>query len=323
MAQFGPALNVEVFCANSFYVKDRVERANRTLQECLVKELRLAGTLTWTPQMCFCPIFHNHASLRAIVSAQGFQSKPTPSCAKSLDRILLAWQANPMHALFPICLTVLGVVATSAQSDCSSDAVIVFDGSGSMAEMGFNDIQEPRIFEARRAMANAIPQISQARRLGLVIYGPNGADECSGIDLRFAPIADAAPKILADVNALEPAGSTPLAEAVKLAVETLDYQNKPATVVVVTDGKETCGGQPCALAVDLAANGMDTTVHVIGFKVRATFFSWDKEVNGSEAKVESVSRCLADSTGGTYTSAETLDQLIAALKETLGCQLLF
>jgi Ca-activated chloride channel family protein len=228
-----------------------------------------------------------------------------------------------MHSLFPLCLTVLGVIATSAQSDCSSDAMIVFDGSGSMAEMGFNDIQEPRIFEARRAMANAIPQISQVRPLGLVIYGPNGADECSGLDLRFAPIADAAPKILADVNALEPTGSTPLTEAVKLAAETLDYQNKPATVVVVTDGKETCGGQPCALAVDLAADGMDTTVHVIGFKVRATFFSWDKEVNGSEAKVESVSRCLADSTGGTYTSAETLEQLTAALKETLGCQLLF
>lgn len=192
-----------------------------------------------------------------------------------------------------------------------------------MAEMGFNDINEPRIFEARRAMADVIPQIAQNRRLGLVIYGPNGADECSGLDLRFAPMTDAAARVLTDVNALEPTGSTPLTEAVKLAAETLDYKAKPAMVVLVTDGKETCGGQPCSLAADLAAVGMDTTVHVIGFKVRASFFSWDREVNGSEAKVDSVSRCLADRTGGTYTSAETLEQLIAALEKTLGCKLLF
>lgn len=36
-------LNIEVLCANSSQAKGRVERANRTLQDWLVKELRLAG----------------------------------------------------------------------------------------------------------------------------------------------------------------------------------------------------------------------------------------------------------------------------------------
>jgi len=213
--------------------------------------------------------------------------------------------------------------ATAAQSDCATDAMIVFDGSGSMAEMGFNDINEPRIFEARRALAKTIPQIAETRRLGLVIYGPNGADDCSGLDLRFAPMTDAAPRLLADVNTLQPTGNTPLTEAVKLAADTLDYTHKSATIVLVTDGKETCDGQPCALAADLAADGADTTVHVIGFKVRAAFFSWKRQNGTDQTPVESVSKCLADRTAGTYTSAETLDQLIAALEKTLGCQLLF
>jgi len=213
--------------------------------------------------------------------------------------------------------------ATAAQSDCATDAMIVFDGSGSMAEMGFNDINEPRIFEARRALAKTIPQIAETRRLGLVIYGPNGADDCSGLDLRFAPMTDAAPRLLADVNTLQPTGNTPLTEAVKLAADTLDYTHKSATIVLVTDGKETCDGQPCALAADLAAHGADTTVHVIGFKVRAAFFSWKRQNGTDQTPVESVSKCLADRTAGTYTSAETLDQLIAALEKTLGCQLLF
>jgi len=46
MAQFGRALNtlnIEILCANSSQAKGRVERANRTLQDRLVKELRLAG----------------------------------------------------------------------------------------------------------------------------------------------------------------------------------------------------------------------------------------------------------------------------------------
>jgi hypothetical protein len=46
MTQFGRALaelDIEILCANSSQAKGRVERANRTLQDRLVKELRLAG----------------------------------------------------------------------------------------------------------------------------------------------------------------------------------------------------------------------------------------------------------------------------------------
>jgi transposase len=46
MTQFGRALaelNIEILCANSSQAKGRVERANRTLQDRLVKELRMAG----------------------------------------------------------------------------------------------------------------------------------------------------------------------------------------------------------------------------------------------------------------------------------------
>lgn len=222
--------------------------------------------------------------------------------------------------LFALCLAATPAAATD---DCSADAMIVFDGSGSMAEMGFNDIDEPRIFEARRAMADVIPDIARNRHLGLVIYGPNGVDECTGLDLRFAPMANAAQAVMDAVNTLEPTGSTPLTAAVGLAAQTLDYTRKPATIVLVTDGKETCNGQPCALAAELAATGVDTTVHVIGFKVRGSFFSWDRQTDNDYNVADAVSRCLADRTGGTYASAETLDDLVEALRASLGCALLF
>ncbi len=228
-----------------------------------------------------------------------------------------------MRYLVPFALSFCGASSALATDNCAADAMIVFDGSGSMAEMGFNHIDEPRIFEARRAMAEAIPQIAQDRNLGLVIYGPDGPDECSGVDLRFAPRADAATPILDAVDQLEPGGSTALTQAVKLAAHTLQFETRPATILLVTDGKETCGGAPCALATELVRDGVDTTVHVIGFKVRGSFFSWDQQNENDYTAAESVARCLADDTGGTYASAETLDQLIAAIRVTLGCNVLF
>ncbi|MEP1587037.1 MAG: VWA domain-containing protein [Tateyamaria sp.] len=236
---------------------------------------------------------------------------------------MIVCHAFSMRILGSLILSALYATSAGATDNCAADAMVVFDGSGSMAEMGFNDINEPRIFEARRAISDTIPEIAERRRLGLVVYGPMGVDECTGVDLRFPPMLDAARPVIDAVNSLEPSGSTPLTDAVKLAAETLDYQSRPAAIVLVTDGKETCGGQPCILATDLANEGADTTVHVIGFKVRGSFFSWDRDTDNDYNVSESVARCLADRTGGTYTSAETLDQLIAALRETLGCQFLF
>lgn len=67
MTQFGRALselNVEILCANSSQAKGRVERANRTLQDRLVKELRLAGISDMTAGNAFLPGFIARHNLR-------------------------------------------------------------------------------------------------------------------------------------------------------------------------------------------------------------------------------------------------------------------
>ena len=60
MTQFGRALaelNIEIMCANSSQAKGRVERANRTLQDRLVKELRLAGACDMESANALLPDF--------------------------------------------------------------------------------------------------------------------------------------------------------------------------------------------------------------------------------------------------------------------------
>lgn len=206
-----------------------------------------------------------------------------------------------------------------AGQSCSEDAMIVFDGSGSMAEIGFNQIGVPRISEARQALRTVLPEIGAVRRLGLVIYGPSGDRTCENVDLRFGPQWRSAPRILDDVDALRPAGGTPLTESVRHAAEAMDYRNNPGAIVLVTDGKETCHGAPCQLAAEFAADAPGLTVHVIGYKVRGKHFGWESQGSTDYTEATTVARCLADDTGGLYVGAETVEDLIGAMRVMLGC----
>ncbi|PWK76693.1 hypothetical protein C8K44_10119 [Aminobacter sp. AP02] len=74
MTQFGRApseLSIEILCANSSQAKGRVERMNRTLQDRLVKELRLGGIDDMAAGNAFLPTFMEHYNARfAIVPAR-------------------------------------------------------------------------------------------------------------------------------------------------------------------------------------------------------------------------------------------------------------
>ena len=215
----------------------------------------------------------------------------------------------------------LAPVAVRAAEDCSTDAMLVFDGSGSMAEMGFNLLNQPRILEARDAVRRAMPLIAPVRRLGLIVYGPGAGAACSNIDLRFGPTENAGDRVTAEVEATQPDGETPLTASVARAAQVLDFQSRPGLIVLVTDGKETCGGAPCQLAAVLAAEAQDLTVHVIGFKVRSEHFGWNR-FDARAGGIATAAECLSDITGGRYVSAETVEELAEALETTLGCQLI-
>lgn len=206
---------------------------------------------------------------------------------------------------------------------CAADAMLVFDGSASMAELGFDTRRKTRIVEAREALRDAMPDITPFRRVGLLTYGPGAnADSCRNIDLRFGPRDNAAAPIIAEIDALQPKGLTALATSVRAAAEALDYRARSGIVVLVTDGNETCGGRPCALGDALSTQAADLTVHVIGFKVVVDFFSWDNPEQQDVGAGNTVAKCLADRTGGLYVSTETVDELADALRVTLGCTLI-
>lgn len=219
-----------------------------------------------------------------------------------------------LWVLIALCATLAAPLAAGAASNqqtaCTLDAMIVFDASGSMAASDFPEGLPKRIDRVRSALAKFLPRVSKTRNLGLIVYGPGKhRNVCRNIDLRFSPIPDAADRIVSDVADLIPAGRTPLTDAVRRAAEVFDYGKAAGTIVLLTDGEETCGGDPCQLARDIRASNPGLSVHVIGYKLQ----SLDGKPPVSGAK------CLADTTGGTYSTAETIDQLVSALSKALGC----
>jgi Ca-activated chloride channel family protein len=214
-----------------------------------------------------------------------------------------------------LAVSAAGQAADETRTPCTEDAMIVFDASGSMAG---NTVQglfsdKTRIDEVRKALGEVLPGVTKFRKVGLITYGPGPYGQCN-VDLAFPPIPNAADRIMSVVNALNPAGKTPLTEAVRQAAEVLDYKTEKGVVVLVTDGEETCGGAPCDLGKFLKANSRALTVHVIGYQL--TGFSW----TGAESILDV--QCLAEETGGLYISAKNRDDLVKAFEKTLGCPMM-
>jgi len=186
--------------------------------------------------------------------------------------------------------------------------MIVFDASGSMGTSDYS-LKIPRIQRLKQAMARVLPEIAPYRRLGLIVYGEGAYNDCSSIALRMRPTSNAAAPMLRIIQSINPRGRTPLTQSVRMAAEELGYTQHEAVVVLVTDGEETCGQDPCKVAAQLKRRGPSLTVHVIGYR--------DEQLQGYFT-----ARCMADETGGQYVTASTEEDLVKALRKALGCPLL-
>ena len=186
---------------------------------------------------------------------------------------------------------------------CRDDAIIVFDASGSMREPTESGMS--RIDIARAAAHQVIPLAAKSRNLGLIIYGPGQQARCRKLTLEVEPQPDAADKILAAIDNTKTEGETPLTSAVDAAAQALDFTRKRGVVVLLTDGDENCGRYPCALAHELQEKGQRLVVHVIAFRLQPRSFR--------------ALHCLSRETGGLLLPANTMEDLVNALSQTLTC----
>ncbi|HQF39316.1 MAG TPA: VWA domain-containing protein [Opitutaceae bacterium] len=191
-----------------------------------------------------------------------------------------------------VALAVFGLRLPAEPAPC----LIVFDASGSMHErLG----GETKIDIAKRAVSELVATLPAETRLGLVVYGHRKPQDCEDIELLLPPAKLDRQAFIGAVKAIKPKGRTPLAGALEVAAAKLEYTTRPASIILVTDGLETCGQDPCAVAARLKAAGVSFVVHAVAF-----------DLSSREAK--SIA-CIAHATGGRFLQAKDA----ASLKDAL------
>lgn len=209
--------------------------------------------------------------------------------------IRLRWLIRFFVAGVAAALFAASASAQTEEQKTQKDAILILDASGSMWGQieGVN-----KIVIAKDVVEGLVRSLPVEQRLGLVAYGHRKEGDCSDIQT-IADVGADRSKLIDAIRALSPKGKTPLTQSVQHAADALNYTKNAASVVLVSDGLETCEADPCALARTLEENGLDFTVHVIGFDVTV------EEREGL--------KCIADETGGEFLAADNAEELTDAL----------
>jgi Ca-activated chloride channel homolog len=183
-----------------------------------------------------------------------------------------------------------------------SNVLIVLDSSGSMAGKVGGQV---KMELAEKVVADLIDNMPADMNVGLLVYGarsPRAKNDCGDIELiqpMGSPNAAAVGKALRGV---QPRGMTPIGGSLRRAAEVLKDQPGTSTIVLVSDGTESCQGDPCQVAKEVhEATGIDVRVHVVGLDVAA----------GERDTLA----CVAQSGGGKYFAVENEQELRTALTE--------
>lgn len=160
-------------------------------------------------------------------------------------------------------LGVLALLALPLPALAASDILFVLDSSNSM----WGQVDEvAKIETARGVLGGLVSQLPSDTRVGLLVYGHRDPEGCDDIEL-VAPLAPVGEGALETALAgVQPKGRTPIAGALARSADAFPpAEGRGRNVVLISDGVETCDGDPCGAARALAASGVDVRVHVVGF----------------------------------------------------------
>ena len=213
--------------------------------------------------------------------------------------------ATPTPAA-PGSLSVIGAADETSQPAqvIGGGAVeLILDASGSMLQLLDG---KPRIQIARATLTNLTSNIlPPGTQIALRVFGHLEADSCrTDLVIPLQPLDPVGINaIIAGIEAKNLA-KTPIAASLRLVAEDLAQSTGQKVVVLVTDGEETCDGDPAAEIAALRAQGIDVRVNIVGFAIddpalQATFEEW------------------ALLGGGAYFNADNAGELDTAISQAL------
>ena len=221
-----------------------------------------------------------------------------------------------MVALRALLTAVLGLAAVgavgalgavSAPSASAEEApphklLLMLDSSGSMNEPDPSGLT--KIEAAKQALTSVVNGLPATAAVGLRVYGATvqsakpTPEACADTQL-VAPIATLDKAALtASIAGFKAVGHSPIAHSLTEGVRDLGTVGK-RTIVLVSDGQETCVPDPCPVVRKLVENGIDLQIDTVGFAVN----------DNARAQL----RCIADAGRGTYYDAKDAATLATSL----------
>ncbi|TMN21565.1 VWA domain-containing protein [Lentibacillus cibarius] len=156
----------------------------------------------------------------------------------------------------------------------SYNVAILLDSSGSM---GYMEGNETRMALAKEAISQFAENLPEQANVSLRVFGHIGTGDdsdkeksCSKVEEVYQLDHYDADKFSKSLDRFEPAGWTPMTKAIKQVEKDfalLDGKNNTTIIYVVSDGVETCGGDPVAAIQSLDESGIDPVINIIGYQV--------------------------------------------------------
>ena len=198
--------------------------------------------------------------------------------------------------------------ANAAEPTRTSEAPrveLVLDVSGSMRARDIGG--RSRIAVAQEAFNEVVDALPETTELGIRVLGATYPGDDPAIGCRdtqqIVPVGPVdKPAAKAAVADLRPTGYTPVGLALREAAKDLGTGDTTRRIVLITDGEDTCAPpDPCEVARELAAQGTHLVVDTLGL--------------APDDKVRNQLVCIASATGGTYTAAESAEDLTDRIKQ--------
>jgi Ca-activated chloride channel homolog len=196
---------------------------------------------------------------------------------------------------FAILLVIFGI-STAGYAGSKSNLILIFDASGSM--WGQIDGKN-KIVIAKEAMDLIVNDLPQNMNVGLVAYGHRRKGDCDDVQTLIPLSPLNAEQFLAKINDLTPKGKTPMVRSIRKTAEAIKHLEDETTILLVSDGEETCDPNPCNFVAELKKMDIKFVLHVVGF-----------DVGGN---TEKQLKCMAKAGGGEYFPASNAKQLVKSL----------
>ena len=178
-----------------------------------------------------------------------------------------------------------------------TNVIFILDGSASMwGEME----NQSKITIAKARMTELVKELTDVN-MGLIVYGHRRKADCNDIELMVPLENGDRNTIIKHIQSVSPKGKTPITRSIELAAKQLESIEEETAIILVSDGLETCGNDPCVYVRVLKEKGIKFKMDVVGFDVK------DQERRQLE--------CIAKAGEGRYFAAQNTMQLKQALTE--------